>query len=76
MTMTQPLFSTLKQTTKKFHPAVGYHTSVSWTEYAIQHIAGNDHLLITYRINGVVDNMVQLGTTDTQATLKKLGVVA
>jgi hypothetical protein len=73
-TMTQPFFSTLKQTEKNFHPAVGYHTSVRWTEYALQTIAGNVHLLITYRINGVVDNMVQLGTVDTQRTLRELGV--
>jgi hypothetical protein len=72
--MTKQIFSSLKVKEQNFHPAVGYHTSVRWTEYALQTIAGREYLLITYRINGVVDNMVQLGTDDTQAALRKLGV--
>ena len=68
--MTQPLFSSLKTTEKNFHSAVGYHTSVRWTEYALL----NGDLLITYKINGITDNMVLLGSEDTKATLRKLGV--
>ena len=72
--MTKQFFSSLKTTERNFHSAVGFHTSVRWTEYAIQTIDGREYLLITYRINGVVDNMVQLGTTDTKDTLRRLGV--
>jgi len=72
--MTKQLFSTLKTKETNFHSSVGFHTSIRWTEYAIQTIDGKEYLLITYRINGVIDNMVQLGTADTQDTLRKLGV--
>lgn len=74
--MTKQIFSTLKTTERNFHAAVGYHTSVRWTEYALQTIAGREYLLITYRINGIVDNMVQLGVDDTQVALRKLGRAA
>jgi phage I-like protein len=72
--MTNQLFSTLKTKETNFHSSVGFHTSIRWTEYAIQTIEGKEYLLITYRINGIVDNMVQLGTVDTQAKLRSLGV--